>query len=110
MHLQVRTRAVLTASLVVALAASAALTATSTATAAPAAAGSGTRAAGSAAVDSAGPGPGGGTGAAAPLLVINGDRVLVSQGGGVHAAAIQRAPGGVLAGSLETLRFAEQGT
>jgi hypothetical protein len=113
MRPQPLTQAMLTASLAVALAASAAVTATahpavaatSTATAATAAARGGTTAAGAAPAGWAGPAPGAGTGAAAPLLVISGDRVLVNQGRGMHAAAIQRAPGGVLAGSLAMLRL-----
>ena len=101
MRLHLLTRAVLTAS----LAASAAVTAPAGPAAAAAAAATATTAAGAVLASWAGPARRGGTGAAAPLLVINGDRVLVSRGGGVHAATIQRAPGGVLAGSLAMLRF-----
>lgn len=117
MRLHLLIRAVLTASFAVTLVASAAVTAPAGPAAAAAAAATATTAAvrglttaaGAALAGSAGPARGSGTGAAAPLLVINGDRVLVSLGGGVHAAAIQRAPGGALAGSLMMLRLGARG-
>ena len=117
MRLHLLIRAVLTASYAVTLVASAAVTAPAGPAAAAAAAATATTAAvrglttaaGAALAGSAGPARGSGTGAAAPLLVINGDRVLVSLGGGVHAAAIQRAPGGALAGSLMMLRLGARG-
>lgn len=106
------TRAALTASLAPALAAGATVTATASPAAATTATAAATRsvttAAGAAPADRAGPARGSGTGAAAALLVINGDRVLVG-GGGVHSVAIQHAPGGVLASSLAMLRFGASG-
>lgn len=110
MRLHLLMRSVLTASLAPALAAGAAVTATAaTAAATTAAARSVTTAAGAVPAGRAGPARGGGAGAAAALLVINGDRVLVSRGGRTHSVAIQRAPGGVLAGSLAMLRFGARG-
>jgi len=49
-----------------------------------------------------------GDGAAASLLLINGDRILVGQAGSARTTAIESVPHGVLQGSLMTLRIGSQ--